>query len=218
MDEADEKRFYAKDARGEIVGSVEGLSVAFLELHLLKRDRGTPAGSAFIEQVIGAASTIRSASDTAAERTPAERRDALLAIERAAHATQAALHPLAHGSDLFDLVASHDSYRRIVATREGSRSSSATSLSELLQHVDRDLSELRAICEYVGERISPSRASPKDSERVLADQIVGAHIRAFGCLPPIRGWFASFVQEVGMAIGLSVGHKVVGEAVKRAGV
>lgn len=104
-------------------------------------------------------------------------------------------------------------------------------LNELLARMERDLATLAALTARVGAdaqslallaeaaalEIPTTRNPARGPERLLVRLIVRSFIANFAARPPGRSWFADdFCATVARAIGLTVGHTLVGQIVAEA--
>lgn len=193
---------------------------------LPRRLHGRPGLDRFVQRVVAICEIHASMLDHVPRATAAATRDALLALEAAAHRMQNSLAPLrtdAASPDPFEALDSLYWYlaQRARDPRTAGRPvvpavpvSIPSDLSELLSLIEDGLSALRATCAHAAGQIKPSAAVEKDRERAFARAVAMAYAEAFDKLPPAGGWFGRyFMPELGDRLGLDIGHKVVAMAV-----
>lgn len=174
------------------------------------------------------------------DAAPADLRDRLLVVAAAATTMRQALPPLEDGSDVmaalqipFDMLAWRARRPLIPAEREAADLVAAIApqdqppavpgsllppdvprLAELLRRLDQDLQTLRVACEDAAARVHVDRNPEKRRELRLVVGVATRYRDSFGELPPERGLFAEFIEELGKGMGWRIGWGVVGKAVK----
>lgn len=220
-------------AAGGLVEPVEGTEPQSLRELLTgahgmpKRLQGHVGLDSFLRAVADLCALHASMHDDEPDTTAAGRRDALVALEAAAHRMQNGLAPLRQGSDTPEVFEALEPMYRYLAQRARDPQSEGrpvvpaipatvpAKLAELLTLIDDGLAALRATCGHVASKIQPRASVEKDRERALARDVALAHESAFGELPPAGGWFRDFMAELGERMKCGrIGHKVVKQAVE----
>lgn len=169
---------------------------------------------------------------------PGQVRDALLHVERCTVQLQDAITQLA-GTDAHRAVAVTVDELRVFAGARESGEPIFTSISELgfrglpdlLGRLERDLQglaeltasvrkdvhQLALLLQDAADEIQTNRNPTRRLESLLVSLIVESYIAHFGEKPTKRGWFADILcARVGKAIGLTIGHTLVGDMVAAA--
>lgn len=210
---------FASKTPGGIVPTVAAAAPDDLPAKL----RAHPAAAAFLAAANEAAAEVADMHADAPDTTGDGTAEALRKVEAAARRMQAAMLPMADGSEASRTLHSTAHYL-LQRTREGSigatgrpavpaMHTTAADAQELLQRLHADLAALRTACGHAAAQIKPRRSMPKGHERQLVVLLADAHRQHFGTLPPARGWFLPFAQDVAARIGLSLGRRVIVDAI-----
>lgn len=216
---------FTRKTHGGIVKSVPGIDARALRVFLPVRLRQHRNADSFLAATVVHVEHFVSMGEDDPEATPKDTRDTLAAVERAAHALQHALSPLAGGSCAFDALEGHYRYLRVRTQEHDTPAegrpkvpalpSDLPALQVLLQRIADDLDTLRTVSDYTASRITPTRSTPRTRERMLVGWIAESYRQSFDALPPKRSWFADdLCAFIGTTIGEDLGHRVVGEAVE----
>lgn len=218
-------KFSAAVEVGRIVAAVPGIDRARLCEALPQALRKHANVGAFLDAVECCAAHVADMAADVTGVTPATLRDELVGVETAAHAMQNALQPLAHASAAFETLSVQFAYLALRAHERGAPTAGrpvvpalpaeVPELPVLLARIHADLQTLRDACEYTADRIAnPLRSTPKYYERWVVELIALEYRHHFGKLPPKRGLFAdALIEHVAQAMGMTIGHYVVGEVV-----
>lgn len=204
---------------------VPGMTVEALRLHLPAKLRNRPEAGGFLSAVVEASSIFYSMYREGWKLTTAETRNSIESLEKVAHELQNALRRFSGGgSDEFDVLNAHFDYLVIRNNERGMPSAdrpvvpplptATPELDELLTRINTDLSALRTGCVYAANLIRPERNLAKGRELEFATAIANCFKTSFGELPPKRGTFAPFVDEVGRYLCLNIGPAITAAAVE----
>lgn len=209
-----------------------------LRPYLPARLRKHRSAEAFLRACAGHARTVATLAAHTRQAPTALVRDSLLAVEQESNRLGLALRRLA-GTDAHRAVVDT---LGVLSLRAGAIDGGETlfkavselgfpGVSTLLERMARDLAALAELTARVGAdarslallagaaagEVPTDRNPARGPERMLAHLIVQSYIACFGVRPPKRSWFADeFCARVGAAIGLTIGHTVVGQVVAEA--
>lgn len=218
-----QRMFGATDCGGW-VKPVSDLAPERLREYLPPKLQAHPGAEAFMAGVRDSAELVATWREDLPAETPDTVRDRIRAVEAAARRMQAALAPLKRQSDAFDCMDVNAGYlllrtREVGMPTEGRPvvprlHTDADDLTHMLQRLHDDLGALQVLCAHTAAHVRPERSTPKHYERQLVAAAAEHYRHHFGKWPPKRSWFAdAFLPYVGECIGLTIGHRIVGEVI-----
>ena len=217
------RRFFSKIETSPL--SVRDVTPAALSLYLPTHLKAHANKDAFLMATVAAVELFAHRTAGPIKTSHVQVRETLKKINVDAHRMQNALQSLAGGTAAFSALKPHACYLLFRARKKIKQSkdqpvvpemhTTALNFPSMLERLTEDLTALRVICVHVSGITQSDQHPQKGHERLLVQQLVEAHKRYFGTLPPKRGWFANdLLNFVSQCVGLAIGHRIVGEVVE----
>ena len=220
------RTFHSRTEQWVVVEPGAGLDIAQLAECLPGHLQGHQGVPSFVRSVSEWAGLVGSLVKDWPAVTGKDMREGLRRVEDLAYEMQTAMQPLAQGSEMFKTLNVDFKYLHLRAHEVGGMTegrpvvpalpADVPLLPELLTRLHEDLESLRVACSHLAGKIRPDQNPTKCLERMLVEGVARSYLEHFGERPPKRGNFAdALIPHIAGAIGMDIGHRVVGEVVSK---